>query len=44
EELIEELIFIDKREKGLEQVKEGKIISHQEVRRIVKAWQKENLD
>jgi predicted transcriptional regulator len=44
EELIEQLIFIDKIEKGLEQVKEGKIISHQEVRRIVESWQKGNLD
>jgi predicted transcriptional regulator len=37
EELIEQLIFIDKIEKGLEQVKEGKIISHQKVRSSVKS-------
>jgi predicted transcriptional regulator len=44
EELIEQLIFVDKIEKGLEQVKEGKIISHQKVRSSVKSWQKGNLD
>ncbi len=32
--LIEKLIFIEKVEMGLEQVKEGKVISHEELKRL----------
>lgn len=38
EALIERLIFIEKVEKGLEQVKEGKVISHQELKNLTKQW------
>lgn len=35
--LIERLIFIEKVEKGLEQVKEGKVISHEQLKTLGKA-------
>ncbi len=35
EVLIERLIFIEKVEKGLEHIKEGKVISHEELKKIV---------
>jgi len=38
EELIEKLIFIDKVEKGLNQVKEGKTVSHEEAVRRLRKW------
>ena len=38
EVLIERLIFIEKVEKGLEHVKEGKVISHEELKKIVLQW------
>ena len=38
EVLIERLIFIEKVEKGLEHVKEGKVISHGELKKIVLQW------
>ncbi len=38
EELIERLIFIEKVEKGLEQVKSGKTISHESVKQEIKKW------
>jgi predicted transcriptional regulator len=38
EALIERLIFIEKVEKGLEQAKKGKVISHQELENIAKQW------
>lgn len=38
EELIEKLIFIDKVEKGLKQVKEGKTVSHEEAVRRLRKW------
>nr|WP_067061806.1 hypothetical protein [Mucilaginibacter sp. L294] len=38
--LMEKLIFIEKVEKGLEQVNSGKMISHADVKQQVKQWQK----
>jgi len=38
EELIERLIFIDKVEKGLKQVKEGKTVSHEEAVKRLRKW------
>jgi hypothetical protein len=38
EVLIERLIFIEKVEKGLEQVKEGKVISHEQLKTLVRQW------
>lgn len=40
EELIERLIFIDKVEKGLQQLDKGETKTHEEVKKAVKAWQK----
>ncbi len=37
---IERLIFLSKIEMGKKQTKEGKVISHQEVEKRVKSWQK----
>lgn len=36
--LIERLIFIEKVEKGLEQVKEGKVISHEQLKSLARQW------
>jgi predicted transcriptional regulator len=38
EELIERLVFVEKVEKGLEQIKEGKTIPHEQVKDIIKKW------
>ena len=38
EELIERLIFVDKVEKGLKQLDEGKTMSHLHVKEQVKQW------
>ncbi|MFN8343040.1 MAG: hypothetical protein U0V64_15365 [Cyclobacteriaceae bacterium] len=38
EVLIERLIFMEKVEKGLIQISEGKIISHESVKDLVKKW------
>ncbi len=38
EELIERLVFVEKVEKGLEQLKEGKTVSHDQVKDMVKKW------
>lgn len=38
EELIERLVFVEKVEKGLEQIKEGKTISHEQVKEMTKKW------
>ncbi|MFN8415063.1 MAG: hypothetical protein U0U66_01900 [Cytophagaceae bacterium] len=38
--IIEKLIFIDKVEKGLKQVEEGKTISHDEVKNRIGKWSK----
>lgn len=40
DELIERLIFVDKVEKGLKQLDEGLIKEHDEVKNIIKSWQK----
>lgn len=38
EELIERLIFIEKVEYGLDQIKKGKVISHESVKEISQKW------
>lgn len=38
EVLIERLIFIEKVEKGFEQVKEGKFISHEQLKTFSQKW------
>ena len=38
DELIEKLIFIDKVEKGIKDVEEGKTKTHEEVLNLVKKW------
>ncbi|EMR02491.1 hypothetical protein [Cesiribacter andamanensis] len=40
EELIERLIFIDKVQKGMKQLDEGKTVSHDQAKNIIKSWQK----
>ena len=40
EELLEKLVFIDKVEKGLQLIKEGKTISHKEAKARMKSWRK----
>jgi predicted transcriptional regulator len=40
EELIERLIFIEKVEKGLKQLDNGESRTHEEVKQLVKTWQK----
>lgn len=41
DDLFEKLIVIEKIEQGLLQVREGKVISHQEVKEKAKAWHKQ---
>jgi hypothetical protein len=38
DELLERLVFIDKVEKGIKQVKKGKTISNAKVKELVKKW------
>lgn len=38
EDLIEKLIFVEKVEKGLKQLDEGKTISHEQVKEVTKKW------
>jgi hypothetical protein len=38
EDLIEKLVFVEKVEKGLNQLRKGKTVSHEKVRDIVKKW------
>ncbi|WP_276372102.1 hypothetical protein [Chryseolinea sp. H1M3-3] len=38
EELIERLIFVEKVEKGLQQLDNGKTIPHDQVKEIAKKW------
>jgi hypothetical protein len=38
DELIERLVFVEKVEKGLEQIKEGKTVPHEQVREMTKKW------
>jgi len=40
DELIERLIFIEKVEKGIQQLDKGEFKSHDEAKRIIKSWQK----
>ena len=40
DELIERLIFIEKVEKGLAQIKEGRTKTHEEVKELTKKWSK----
>ncbi|MBL4676563.1 MAG: hypothetical protein JKY70_10225 [Mucilaginibacter sp.] len=38
--LVEKLIFIEKVEKGLQQADEGNVMSHSDVKQLVKTWSK----
>ena len=38
DDLLERLVFVEKVEKGLKQVKKGKTISHTKVKELVKKW------
>ncbi len=38
EYLFEKLVFVEKVEKGLIQVKEGKTVTHEKVKEITKKW------
>jgi hypothetical protein len=38
EELIEKLVFVEKVEKGLKQIEEGKTVPHAEVKDLSKKW------
>ena len=40
DELIEQLIFIEKVEEGLQQSRDGKVISHEDVKSMVSKWSK----
>jgi predicted transcriptional regulator len=40
EDLVERMILLQKIEIGFQQVREGKVISHEEVKKRVRAWQK----
>jgi Zn-dependent alcohol dehydrogenase len=40
DELIDKLIFIEKVEEGLDQSKEGKVISNEDVKDIIEKWSK----
>lgn len=38
EDLIERLVFVEKVEKGLQQLDEGKTTTHEEVKEAIKKW------
>ena len=38
--LLEKLLFIEKVEKGLEQARNGEVVSHDEVKKMVDKWRK----
>ena len=38
EDLLEKLVFAEKAEDGLKELKEGKTVSHEDVKDIVKKW------
>ncbi|MFZ1807346.1 MAG: hypothetical protein WAU36_09005 [Cyclobacteriaceae bacterium] len=38
DELIERLIFVEKVDKGLKQLDEGKTVSHEKVKELSKKW------
>ena len=40
DDLIEKLIIIEKIEVGLNDIKEGRVVSHQEVKKRIKKWSK----
>lgn len=40
DELIDQLIFIEKVEEGLKQSDEGKVVSNEDVRLIIEKWSK----
>ena len=40
DELIEQLIFIEKVEDGIKQSNEGNVISHEDVKSIISKWSK----
>ena len=40
DELLDKLIFMAKVEKGIEQIKEGKVTPYEEVKKISKTWSK----
>jgi predicted transcriptional regulator len=40
DDLMERLILLQKIEIGFQQIKEGKVISHEEIKKRVRAWQK----
>ncbi len=40
DELIEQLIFIEKVEEGLQQSRDGNVISHEDVKSMISKWSK----
>ena len=38
EDLLEKLVFVEKVENGLKQLKKGKTVSHEKVKEIAKKW------
>ena len=40
DELIEQLIFIQKVEEGLQQYRDGKVVSHEDIKSIIPKWSK----
>ena len=40
DQLVEKLLFIEKVEKGLEQVKRGRTVSHDDVKKMANKWRK----
>jgi len=38
EELIERLVFVEKVERGLRQIEQGKTVTHEKVKEITKKW------
>jgi hypothetical protein len=38
--LLDKLIFMAKVEKGMQQIEEGKVISHEEMKEKIKSWSK----
>lgn len=38
DELMEKLIFIEKVESGLQQVEQGKVVSHEKAKEFAKQW------
>ncbi len=38
EDLIERLVFVEKVEKGLQQLNEGKTVAHDQVKEVARKW------